>query len=137
MPKINAYLSFDGTAGEAMRFYEKTLGAKLDQLVRVGDMPESARMPGAVPDQVLHAQITFPDGGVLMASDRMGGGPYEGMKGFAVALTYDTAEEAKRVFTALAADGMILLPPQPTFFAKAFGMLIDRFGAPWSISGVN
>lgn len=65
----------------------------------------------------------------------MGGGAYEGMKGFSVALTYETAEEAKRVFNALAEDGMVLVPLQPSFFAKAFGMLIDRFGTPWTITG--
>lgn len=135
MPKINTYLSFDGKAAEAMRHYEKLLGAKLDSLMRVGDMPDAARMPGASPDRILHGQLSFADGGVLMASDRMGGGAYEGMKGFSVALTYETAEEAKRVFNALAEDGMVLVPLQPSFFAKAFGMLIDRFGTPWTITG--
>jgi PhnB protein len=134
MPKINTYLSFDGTAAEAMRHYEKVLGAKLDNLMRVGDMPDAARMPGASPDRVLHAQLSFADGGVLMASDRMGGGAHEGMKGFSVALTYESPEEAKRVFNALAENGMVLLPFQPSFFAKTFGMLIDRFGTPWTIS---
>ena len=135
MPKINTYLSFDGSTGEAMRFYEKVLGAKLDALMRFGDMPEAMRIPGAKADGVMHAQLSFADGGVLMASDWIGGTPYQGMKGFSVALTYDTAEEATRVFAALAKDGMVLLPLQPSFFAKSFGMLVDRFGTPWSISG--
>ena len=30
MPKVNTYLSFDGSAAEAMRFYEGALDAKLD-----------------------------------------------------------------------------------------------------------
>lgn len=135
MPRINTYLSFDGTTSEAMRFYETALGGKLDALMKVGDMPEAMRMPGAKVDKVLHAQLSLPDGSVLMASDWMGGAPYQGMKGFSIALTYATAEEAKRTFDALAKDGIILLPLQPSFFAKSFGMLIDRFGAPWSISG--
>jgi PhnB protein len=135
MPKINTYLSFDGTTSEAMRFYEKVLGAKIDALMKFGDMPEAARMPGANVDKVMHAQLSLADGGILMASDWIGGMPYQGMKGFSIALTYGTAEEAKRVFDALAKDGMILLPLQPSFFAKSFGMLVDRFGTPWTISG--
>jgi len=134
MPKINTYLSFDGTTSEAMAFYEKVLGGKLDALMKVGDMPEAARMPGAKADKVLHAQLSLADGGVLMASDWIGGAPYPGMKGFSIALTYGTVEEAKRAFDALASDGIVLLPLQPSFFAKSFGMLVDRFEAPWSIS---
>lgn len=83
----------------------------------------------------MHAQLSFANGDVLMASDWIGGTPYQGMKGFSVTLAYVTAEEAERAFDALAKDGMVLLPLQPSFFAKSFGMLVDRFGTPWSISG--
>lgn len=135
MPKVNTYLSFDGTTSEAMRFYEKALGAKLDALMKFGDVPETMRMPGVKAERVMHAQLSFANGDVLMASDWIGGTPYQGMKGFSVALAYATAEEAKRAFDALAKDGMVLLPLQPSFFAKSFGMLVDRFGTPWSVSG--
>lgn len=135
MPKVNAYLSFDGTAAEAMRFYEKALGAKLDVLVKVSDVPNAASMSGADADKVLHAQLSFGNGNVLMASDSIGGRPYEGMKGFSVALAFEEANDAKRAFDVLAKGGMAILPLQPSFFAKAFGMLIDRFGTPWAISG--
>ena len=135
MPKVNTYLSFDGTTSEAMRFYEKALGAKLDALMKFSDVPETMRIPGVKADRVMHAQLSFANGDVLMASDWIGGTPYQGMKGFSVALAYTTAEEAQRAFDALAKDGMVLLPLQPSFFAKSFGMLVDRFGTPWSISG--
>jgi hypothetical protein len=82
MPKVNTYLSFDGTTSEAMRFYEKALGAKLDVLMKFGDMPETARMPGVKADRVMHAQLTFANGDVLIASDWIDGTPYQGMKGF-------------------------------------------------------
>lgn len=60
MPKINTYLSFDGKAAEAMRHYEKVLGAKLDSLMRVGDMPDAARMPGVSLDRILHGRSPLP-----------------------------------------------------------------------------
>ena len=133
MPKISTYLSFDGSAAEAMRFYEGALNAKLDVLVKSGDMPDAKPIGSA--DRVMHAQLSFKDGGVLMASDRIGGQPYDGMKGFSVALTYGSADEARRAFDALADGGMVTMPLQPSFFAQVFGMVIDRFGAPWTISG--
>ncbi len=135
MPKVNTYLSFDGTAADAMRFYEATLGAKLDVLMKFGDMPNAKQMPPSSAAMVIHAQLSFKDGGVLMASDWIGGQPYEGMKGFSIALSCLSTDEAKRVYEALGEGGITILPLQPSFFAETFGMVIDRFGAPWAISG--
>jgi len=39
-----------------------------------------------------------------------------------------------RVFTTLAQNGTVQMPFQPTFWAKGFGMLIDRFGTPWILN---
>jgi len=33
--KMNPYLTFDGNCAEAMRFYERTLGGKLDPMSRL------------------------------------------------------------------------------------------------------
>lgn len=135
MPKINTYLSFDGSAAEAMHSYEEILGAKLDSLVKFGDMPNADHMPPGSAGKVMHAQLSVGDGGTLMASDWIGGRPYQGMKGFSIALGYESADEARRVFDALGQGGMTIMPLQPSFFAETFGMVIDRFGAPWTISG--
>jgi PhnB protein len=135
MPNGNTYLSFDGSTAEAMRFYEDALGAKLDILLKFGDMPDARQIPPGSADKVMHAQLSFKDGGVLMASDRVAGLPYDGMKGFSVALSYESVDEARRVFDALADGGKVIMQLQPSFFAKTFGMLIDRFGTPWTISG--
>ena len=45
MPQLSAYLSFDGNCAEAMRFYERVLGGRLDALVRYADAPADADMP--------------------------------------------------------------------------------------------
>lgn len=135
MPAITTYLSFDGTAAEAMRFYELTLGAKLSGLIKFGEMPGGGHTPPNSSGKVMHALLSFDGGGTLMASDWIGGQPYQGMKGFSIALTYDSVEAARRVFAALATGGVEILPLQSSFFADTFGMLIDRFGTPWTISG--
>ena len=44
-------------------------------------------------------------------------------------------DAAKRVFAALADGGMTIMPLQPSFFAETFGMVVDRYGAPWAIGG--
>jgi PhnB protein len=135
MPKVNTYLSFDGSAADAMHFYQDILGAKLDSLTRFGDIPHASHTSPGGARKVMHSQLSFADGGTLMASDWIGSRPYEGMKGFSIAFSYESANEARRVFGALGQGGMTIMALQPSFFAETFGMLIDRFGAPWSVSG--
>jgi PhnB protein len=75
------------------------------------------------------------DGGTLMASDTMAGQPYDGMHGFSLTLVYPTAADARRIFDALGQGGRVTMPIQKTFWAEAFGMLVDRFGTPWMVNG--
>lgn len=133
MSQLNAYLNFDGTCAEAMRFYASILGGKLD-LMTNGQSPMADQIPADAADRILHANLAF-EGGVLMASDSMPGQSYQGMKGFGLALTYPTVAEAQRVFDALAEGGRVDMPLGKTFWAEAFGMLVDRFGTPWLING--
>ena len=134
MSPLNAYLIFDGTTAEAMRFYERTLGGKIQMMMTHGQSPMAAETPPGSADRILHASLTLDDG-LLMASDSMVGHPYEGMHGFSLALTYPTAVEARKIFDALAEGGKVTMPMQKTFWAEAFGMLVDHFGTPWMING--
>ncbi len=133
MHQLNAYLFFDGTCADAMRFYESTLGGKLDLMTHAGSPMADQTPPGSA-DRILHARLTI-DGGTLMASDSMVGQPYGGMKGFSLSLVYPSVADARRVFDALADSGRVSMPLQKTFWAEAFGMLVDRFGTPWMVSG--
>ena len=56
-------------------------------------------------------------------------------EGGALAPTYDTADEAKRVFDALGEGGKITMPFGPSFWADGFGMVDDRFGTHWIVNG--
>jgi len=133
MAQLNAYLTFDGNCADAMRFYERTLGGKLD-LMTMGDSPMAAQTPPGSADRIMHARLAF-DGGTLMASDAMAGDHYGGMKGFSLSLNYPKGgDEAKRVFDALAEGGKVTMPLDKTFWAEAFGMLVDRFGTPWMVN---
>lgn len=134
MPPIQTYLNFDGNCAEALRFYEETLGAKIEALMTFGDSPMAQQAPPGSEGRVVHARFSL-DGSVVMASDTMPGDRSHGMHGFALSLTYPTAAEAKRVFEALGVGGKIGMPLEKTFWAEAFGMLIDRFGTPWMVNG--
>jgi PhnB protein len=51
-----------------------------------------------------------------------------------VNLQVDRPADADRIFDALADDGNVTMPLQPTFWAARFGMVVDRFGTPWMIN---
>jgi PhnB protein len=132
MPKIDTYLFFDGNCAEATRFYQRTLGGKLD-LMTHAESPMKDQIPPGSGDRIMHARLDL-DGRFLMASDAMVGHPYEGMHGFSLSLIYETVAEAQSVFAALSEGGQVRMPLQKTFWAEAFGMFTDRFGTPWMIN---
>lgn len=135
MPHPIAYLGFNGNCAEAMRFYERALGGKLEVMMTHGESPMADHCPPESRDRILHARLALPGGGLLMAGDCPSSMPYDGIKGVSLTLNYDTVAEAGRVFAALVEGGTVTMAMQPAFWAKAWGMLVDRFGTPWIVNG--
>src|SRR5262245_54664964 len=76
MPPLNAYLAFDGTCKEAMKFYERVLGGKLEALITYGDTPGNDQpVPAEHKDRIMHAYLVHKDF-VLMAGDAPPGVPF-------------------------------------------------------------
>ena len=134
MNQLEPYLFFNGNCAEAMRFYEKTLGGKVEMMMKASEAPGGVEKPGAKADGILHAAVAV-EGHRLLASDWMSPDPYPGMSGVSLSLVYPTVEEAKRKFDALAAGGKVQMPFEKTFWVESFGMLKDKFGTAWMISG--
>ena len=135
MPQPIAYLSFNGNCKDAMQFYERALGGKIDIMMSGGESPMAAHIPVDAAHRILHARLVLPDGGLLFAGDCPQSLSYEGIKGMSLTLNYDTISDAERAFNALADGGTITMPIQPAFWAKTWGMLVDRFGTSWIING--
>ena len=143
---LTPYLSFDGNTREAFDFYAKALGAKIEAMMTYDEMPPMPPDPagsdrgcgdGPPPsgDGIMHACLLLPGGAMLFAGDTPPGMPFEGMKGVMLALQYDTIDQAHGVFQALSQGGQVTMPLAPTFWAKTFGMLTDRFGISWAVNG--
>ncbi|MGK9169813.1 VOC family protein [Inquilinus limosus] len=137
---IKPYLFFDGRCDEALEFYQRTLGARVEQLFRFKDAPPQpeAHQEGCGPvtadmaEKVMHAEFSV-GGARLMASDGM----CQGKPSFqGISLAYETQSdaEAERVFAALGEGGQVQMPMAPTFFSSRFGMVADRFGVSWMIT---
>lgn len=126
------YLFFGGNCREAFSRYQEIFGGELS-LLTMKDVP-GAEPPADQADMVIHAALTVGDD-LLMASDDPttdSFGPVQGMM-----VSYDAADvaDATRVFEALADGGHVTQALEPTFFADAFGMCVDRFGTPWMVAG--
>jgi PhnB protein len=134
MAQLTPYLSFNGNCAEAMRFYERVFNGKLETLLTNGESPVAEHCPPGNEDRIMHAYLTF-EGTALMAGDAYSNEAYEPMKGFSVALNYETAEKAQRVFDDLSEGAKVTMPFSPAFWAEGFGMLTDRYGTPWIING--
>jgi PhnB protein len=135
MTQAIAYLSFDGTCADAMRFYEKALRGKLEVMMSGADSPMAEHIPKEVAHRILHARLTWPGGGMLYAGDSPTQMKYEGIKGVTIAVDYDSVATAEEVFAALSEGGQVGMPMQPAFWAKKWGMCTDKFGTPWIVNG--
>jgi PhnB protein len=52
-----------------------------------------------------------------------------------ITLNYNAVAPAEHVFDALADGGKGTMASGPTFWAKRFGMVTDKFGCPWIVNG--
>ena len=55
--QVQPYLFFDGRCDEALEFYKKVLGAKVDMLMRFKDAPDQSMISPGSHDKVMHAQF--------------------------------------------------------------------------------
>ena len=127
--QLNPYLNFNGQCEAAFKFYEKSLGGKIEAMFTHAGTPAEQQTSPEWRDKILHARLTIGDN-ILMASDAP---PdcYEEPKGFSVSLQINDPKEAERIFHALAENGKVQMAIQETFWAARFGMLVDQFGIPW------
>jgi PhnB protein len=128
---LEPYLFFDGRCEEAIAFYEKAIGAKVEMLMRYKDAPEQSGTPPGASDKVMHASLRIGDTPVMASDGFCRGQP--SFQGFALSLTAPSPAEAESLFTALGDGGQVQMPLGKTFFAQAFGMVADRFGVTWMV----
>jgi PhnB protein len=135
MPDLIPYLAFDGNCADAMRFYERALEGTIELMLRLADSPMAAQAPQEFWHRIMHARLALPGGAKLYAGDAMGQVSYQGIHGVSLTLNYGTVAEAHKFFERLADGGKVTMAMAPTFWAKSFGMVTDKFGAHWIVNG--
>jgi PhnB protein len=129
--QLNPYLSFNGQCEAAFRFYERCLGGKIECIMTYASKSAEYQVPDEWRQKILHVTLRVGDH-VLMGADAPPD-RYQKPQGFSLTLGLKDQAEADRIFNALAEKGTVEMALQETFWAVRFGVVVDRFGIPWTI----
>lgn len=129
------YFILNGRTEQAIAFYQRALGAKVEALQRFGD--GNPNCPTALKDRIMHAALRVGDA-VVMMSD---GGPEESALpkngNVNVALEFDDPDQARSCFDALATNGQVVQPLIDAPWGGMFGALGDQFGINWMFNSAR
>lgn len=131
---IQPYLFFRGRCEEAITYYKQVLDAEVLMMLRFKDNPDKPprdKVPAELDERIMHASLRIA-GAEIMMSDGMKSGPLD-FQCMSLSLAVPSEADADRIFDALARDGTIQMPIGPSFFAKRFGAVADKFGVSWMI----
>lgn len=129
--KAQPYLFFDGKCEDALEFYKRALGAKVNALMRFSEAPDQSMVKPESKNKVMHSEFQVGDSVILASDGHCNGKP--SFLGFSLTISTKTDEEAKRLFGAISDGGQVTMPLEKTFFASSFGMATDKFGVGWMV----
>lgn len=127
MTRLTPYLSFPGTARQALTFYQEVFGGELV----LNTLADFGRDDGRA-DAIAHGMLQGPV--ELFASDTAAGEPSVRLEGVRFSLL-GTADPAtlEAWFAALSDGGVDIDPLQPRPWGDYDGQVTDRFGVRWLI----
>jgi PhnB protein len=129
--QVQPYLVFEGRCDEALEFYKKALGAKVDMLMRFKEAPDQSMVSPSNAEKVMHAAMHVGDTQILLTDGRCQGNA--NFNGFSLCISAPSEAEADRMFNALGNGGEVRMPMAKTFFSPKFGMVADKFGVGWMV----
>ena len=134
---VQPYLYFHGRCEEALAFYERALDAEVTFKMRQKEAPGNYAAEGEAGERIMHASFKVGQT-TLMATDGMPGDSMTPTySGFSISVSLDSEAKGEKIFNSLAEGGQVRFPWQPTFWAKGFGMVTDKFGVPWMVNVEN
>jgi PhnB protein len=127
---LSPYLSFPGTAAEAMKFYQSVLGGELT-MQTFGE--SGASDSDELKDKIMHADLRN-DALSFMASDGNPENPVHMGNNISMSIVGSDEDQLKGYFNGLAEGGTIDMPLEKQFWGDIFGMLTDKFGVHWMVN---
>lgn len=122
-------LWFDDQAEAAADFYTRTFPS--DRVIAVSRYPESSDNPSGKPrGSVLTVEFEVAD----LRFTALNGGPlFKLNPSISFFAHVDSAEQADRLFEALAEGGTVLMPLDAYPWSERYGWVQDRFGVSWQV----
>ncbi len=128
--KLNPYVSFAGTAREAMDFYHDVFGGEL-AFNTFGEYGDPAA-PEA--DQIMHSQLETDAGFTLMAADTPPGMELHPGDNVSISLSGDDGDLLRGYWEKLSSDGTVSMPLEKQMWGDEFGICQDKFGLTWLVN---
>ncbi|MDT4976640.1 MAG: PhnB protein [Pseudonocardiales bacterium] len=129
--RLNPYLSFRDTAGEAMDFYQSVFGGELTRST-FGEFHASE--DPAEQDKIMHSALITDNGLSLMASDTPNSMDYTVGTNYSVSLSGEDDAELRGYWDKLSAGGIVTMPLDQAAWGDTFGMCVDKFGVTWLVN---
>jgi PhnB protein len=129
-PQLTPYLTFNGKAAEAMKFYHSVLGGELT--MQTFAEAKMARTP-AEDDLIVHAVLKN-EGLTFMASDAMPNRQTSFGDNVHMSISGHDNEKLTKIFDGLAKGGKVGMPLAKQFWGDTYGQLTDKFGVHWMIN---
>lgn len=137
MAAVNVYLAFNGTCEAAFNFYKAAFGGEFTYVGRYKDMPSSDRpISDSEKEKIMHIGLPVSGETMLMGcdvSEESMGEPFVAGNNFSICISTKNEAESRRIFDALAEEGVVTMPLEATFWSPLFGMLVDKFGVAWLV----
>jgi PhnB protein len=128
--RLNPYITFDGNARDAMRFYKTVFGGNLT----VNTFSDFGTKDPAIAKKVMHAQLETDNGFTLMASDLAPGMEHEPGNNITVSLSGDEADALRGYWKKLSRGGEVTMPLEKQVWGDEFGQCRDKFGVSWMVN---
>lgn len=127
---LSPYINFQGRAREAMEFYHKVLGGKLDLQT---SNEQGVAKPAGPGDSISHSRLEA-DGARIVASDGHPDYPAKVGDNMAIAMGGTDKGRLTKIFNPLAEGGRIKMPLAEQSRGADVGWLTDKFGINWMVS---
>jgi PhnB protein len=128
--RLNHYISFAGTAREAMEFYRDVFGGTL----AVNTFGEYGDKSAPEADKIMHGMLETDAGFTLMGADNPPGMELTTGNNMAVSLSGDDETELRGYWDKLSAGATVAMPLEKQMWGDVFGMCVDRFGSSWMVN---
>jgi len=132
---IYPYLNFNENTKEAICFYKDVFEAEEPKIMYFGEVPPDENFPYTddTKDLVMHASLDI-NGSILMFSDATSDNKVQ-FNGN-ITLFYETKDRdlLYRIYNKLKEGGKTDMELQETFWSKAYGFVIDKYGIGWQLN---